>query len=100
MRAHTCECTSCNPKMIPDYNPLDPTIHFREKCGMPFRVSVDGIDVGFTSGITKEGKEGWYQFAGINSDDIHIHKCINDESNACLETRFGNVTVIQDAVPI
>lgn len=97
MRKHICQCLNCNLQMIPDFDISDPTIHSREKCNTTFMVLVDGKEVGYTSGVTKEGREGWYMFAGVDTDDIHTHQCKSGNGiYTCLETRFGNVTVIHD----
>lgn len=102
-RKHTHECLNCNPTMIPDYNLHDPLIHFLAKCKVTYQVLDDGKSVGLTSGVTKEGKEGFYFFAGADTEDVHLHDCSNlfsneEERNICLELRFGNITVVHDAI--
>lgn len=104
IRSHVCQCLNCKPDIIPDYDVHDPLIHFRGKCRTTFKVLNNGIDVGYTSGVTKEGIEGFYLSAGESMEDIHTHTCSspNGEVNysTCLELRFGNIMVIHDGIQI
>lgn len=89
---HKHQCLKCTPDLIPDYDINSAFVHTREKCKTTYRVISNGKDVGWTHHVTKEGREGFYCFAGEDISDIHT--CCGD--TICIETRFGDVSVVHD----
>lgn len=92
---HKHQCISCTPNIAPDYDINDYRIYTLAKSGT-FHVLDNGVDVGYTKDVVKEGKEGWYMFAGETTKQVHMCSC---EQDVCVELRFGDVKVICDALP-
>ena len=103
MSEHVHGCLSCRPSMVPDFEKTDSRYHDGEKCGRYFRVLLDGVEPGYTSGVF-EGTEGWVLLAAEGLDVDKVHDCPNCTRRAadgsveawscCLEPRFGRVEVI------
>lgn len=90
MAKHVHGCLDCRPDMVPDHEASDPRFHDYPKCGITFRVTLDGADQGYTRGAF-EGREGWVLCAGATVDDVHVCPCGSD--TVCVEPRFGAVAV-------